>query len=200
MAGRVAVFILSMAGLALAYKPPATILQIATQTFTGLAVLFPSVLFGLYLRRVFALSAVLSIAAGEAAVVCFYFKWLPSGGFLPVVWVMLAAFSTYLVPHILLDLKRDPLALRIPQWLRTPYTYLFVGIFLLGIDVWAWGAIEPIFLGIPGWIWYFIGLSALQVVVMLFLVRHETIGVRIKSHSDSNKVFISRGIAPSERN
>ena len=33
--------LLSLAGLALAFKPPATILQIATQTFTGLAVLFP---------------------------------------------------------------------------------------------------------------------------------------------------------------
>jgi SSS family solute:Na+ symporter len=35
VAGRIFVVLLSLAGLALAYKPPATILQIATQTFTG---------------------------------------------------------------------------------------------------------------------------------------------------------------------
>ena len=52
-------------GLALAYKPPATILQIATQTFTGLAVLFPTVIFGLYFKRVFPLAAILSILCGE---------------------------------------------------------------------------------------------------------------------------------------
>jgi SSS family solute:Na+ symporter len=59
--GRLAVVVLSLAGLALAYKPPATILQIATQTFTGLAVLFPTVIFGLYLKKVYAPSAIGSI-------------------------------------------------------------------------------------------------------------------------------------------
>ncbi len=50
VAGRIFVVLLSMAGLAPAYSPPATILQIATQTFTGLAVLFPTVIFGLYFK------------------------------------------------------------------------------------------------------------------------------------------------------
>ena len=52
--GRLFVIFLSLAGLALAYRPPATILQIATQTFTGLAVLFPTVIFGLYFKRRYA--------------------------------------------------------------------------------------------------------------------------------------------------
>ena len=64
--------LLSLAGLALAYKPPATILQIATQTFTGLAVLFPTVIFGLYFKRVYPLAAILSILFGEGALICFY--------------------------------------------------------------------------------------------------------------------------------
>ena len=173
MAGRVAVFILSMAGLALAYKPPATILQIATQTFTGLAVLFPSVLFGLYLRRVFALSAVLSIAAGEAAVVCFYFKWLPSGGFLPVVWVMLVAFGVYLGTHAALQWRRQALRLSLPAWARDHYVYLLGAVFILGMDFWAWGRVYPVIMGIPVWMGYFIVLSALQTVAMLYLLRRE---------------------------
>ena len=46
--GRLFVIGLSLAGLGFAYRPPATILQIATAAFTGLAVLFPTVFFGLY--------------------------------------------------------------------------------------------------------------------------------------------------------
>ncbi len=69
VAGRIFVILLSLAGLALAYKPPATILQIATQTFTGLAVLFPTAIFGLYFKRDFALAAILSIGSGEAALI-----------------------------------------------------------------------------------------------------------------------------------
>ena len=41
------VILLSLIGLAPAYKTPATILQIATQTFTGPAVLFPTEIFGI---------------------------------------------------------------------------------------------------------------------------------------------------------
>ena len=74
------VIFLSIAGLLLALKPPATILQIATQTFTGLAVLFPTVLFGLYLKRVYSAAAILSILAGESVMLLFYFKIWAGGG------------------------------------------------------------------------------------------------------------------------
>ena len=73
VSGRIFVISLSIAGLLLAYKPPATILQIATQTFTGLAVLFPTVIFGLYLKKVFPLAALLSIVCGEGTMLLFYF-------------------------------------------------------------------------------------------------------------------------------
>jgi SSS family solute:Na+ symporter len=169
--GRIFVIFLSLAGLLLAYRPPATILQIATQTFTGLAVLFPTVIFGLYFKRVHALPAIVSILSGESLMLAFYLKWLSPGIFLPVVWVMLVAFLTYLGLHVPLALKQNRLSLRVPDWLRTPYTYLLGGVFLLGIDVWAWGAVHPIFFGMPAWIWYFIGLSVLQMVIMVFMVR-----------------------------
>jgi SSS family solute:Na+ symporter len=169
--GRWFVVMLSLAGLALAYRPPATILQIATQTFTGLAVLFPSVIFGLYFRRRHAAAAVLSILCGEAALTVFYLKWLPTGPFLPVVWVMLTAFSVYLLVHLLLALRTGSLSLSRPQWTRNPYTYLLGLIFLLGIDFWAWDRTGPLVLGMPAWIWYFVGLSALQIWVMAMMVR-----------------------------
>jgi SSS family solute:Na+ symporter len=173
--GRVFVIILSLAGLALAYKPPATILQIATQTFTGLAVLFPTVIFGLYFKRVYALAAILSILSGEAALIAFYLKWLSSPVFLPVIWVMIVTFAIYLVTHAVLLQKESRLTLIVPQWLSNPYFWFFAGIFVLAMDFWAWGKVEPTFLGIPLWVGYFIILSALQTIVMLRLIRNDEI-------------------------
>jgi len=182
ISGRVFVIFLSLLGLLLAYRPPATILQIATQTFTGLAVLFPTVIFGLYLKRVHALPAVLSILSGEATVVVFYLKWLPPAGFLPVVWVMATAFSVYLVAHLLVRIRAGALSLRLPQWLTNRYTYLLAGIFVLGVDVWAWGKVQPVIFGLPGWLWYFVGLSALQVIVMGSLVRNASVAPSVRHH------------------
>ena len=182
VSGRVFVIFLSLLGLLLAYRPPATILQIATQTFTGLAVLFPTVIFGLYFKRVYALPAVLSILCGEAAVLVFYMKWLSPGVFLPVMWVMAIAFSAYLIVHLVLRIKDGGLEPQLPAWLTSRYTYLLGGIFIAGIDVWAWGKVQPVILGLPGWLWYFVGLSALQVAVMAFLVGEEGFETAVRDH------------------
>jgi SSS family solute:Na+ symporter len=171
ISGRIFVILLSVAGLALAYKPPATILQIATQTFTGLAVLFPTVIFGLYLKRVFSTAAILSILLGEAIMTGFYFKLLAADTFLPVVWVMLVSFGTYLTVHGILSWREKSLRIVIPTWLRNVYFWLLVGIFLLAMDFWAWREAEPTLAGIPLWVGYFIVLSALQTGVMLRLTR-----------------------------
>jgi SSS family solute:Na+ symporter len=171
--GRIFVIGLSLAGLAMAYKPPATILQIATQTFTGLAVLFPTVVFGLYCRRVFAAAAVASIAAGEVLLVVFYFRWLSPRPFLPVVWVMLAAFVVYLAVHGWLLQRENALALGRPRWMGNPYFWVFAAIFALAMDFWAWGATGPTFMGLPVWMGYFVLLSAVQTVGMVLLVRTE---------------------------
>ena len=179
VSGRLFVIVLSLLGLILAYRPPATILQIATQTFTGLAVLFPTVIFGLYFKRVYALAAAASIITGETLVLAFYLKWLPAGGFLPVVWVMAAAFGAYLLADLVLRIRDGALSLRLPRWLANRYTYLLGGIFILAVDVWSWGKVQPVIFGLPGWLWYFVGLSALQVLVMGFLIRHEHHAVAI---------------------
>jgi SSS family solute:Na+ symporter len=173
MIGRLFVIFLSLAGLAMAYRPPATILQIATQTFTGLAVLFPTVIFGLYFRRCYVQPAILSILCGEIVLVAFYLKWIPTGGFLPVVWVMLTAFTTYLLPYCYLQWREGAFEFRIPDWLRNPYTYILGLIFIMGIDFWAWGKVYPIIGGMPGWTWYFVGLSLLQMVVMGIMIHQD---------------------------
>ena len=172
--GRLFVIVLSLAGLLLAYKPPATILQIATQTFTGLAVLFPTVIFGLYFKRVYAISAILSIVCGETALALFYFKAISAGAFLPVVWVILIAVSVYMATHGIMAAKEDDLRLSVPGWLANPYFFILLSIFLLGIDFWAWKKIDPVFLGVPAWIGYFVVLSAAQTFVMAAWVKSES--------------------------
>ena len=173
VSGRIFVILLSIGGLALAYKPPATILQIATQTFTGLAVLFPTVIFGLYLKRPKALPAILSIIAGESMMLLTYFTIVPTMGFLPVVPVMIVSFSVYLGTHGLLLWSEGSLKVVVPAWLGDPYVYVSLAIFMLACDFWAWDAVRPQWAGMPFWLSYFIVLSALQTVVMVRLVRRS---------------------------
>jgi SSS family solute:Na+ symporter len=172
--GRVFVICLSLAGLAVAYSPPATILQIATQAFTGLAVLFPTVFFGLYLKRVYPAAAVFSILSGETAVVAFHLKWLTAGVFLPVVWVMLISFGFYLVVHFLFFLIKEGLPrMHAPDWLMDRHVLLQTAVFILAMDFWVWGEALPMVFGVPFWIVYFILLSGLQTAFMASLVQRE---------------------------
>ncbi|MBW2705909.1 MAG: sodium:solute symporter family protein [Deltaproteobacteria bacterium] len=173
VAGRVFVILLSLAGLALAYKPPATILQIATQTFTGLAALFPTVIFGLYFKRVYPLAAILSILCGEGALIGFYIKLLATNTFLPVIWVMMITFAVYLITHAIMLWRENALQIHLPQWLYDRYVWILLGIFILAMDFWAWGKTDPLFWGIPLWVGYFVVLSALQTIVMVSLMRRE---------------------------
>jgi len=174
ISGRVFVIFLSIAGLLLAMKPPATILQIATQTFTGLAVLFPTVLFGLYFKRVFSVAAILSILAGEGVMLLFYFKIWSTTSVLPVVWVMLATFFVYIIVHAVKMQQEGGLVMSVPTWLTHRYVYVFMGIFILGMDFWAWGCATPMFLGIPAWIFYFVFLSGLQMAGMVLMLRSSS--------------------------
>ena len=174
VSGRIFIIFISLAGLALAYKPPATILQIATQTFSGLAVLFPAVLFGLYFKRVYPLAAILSIVFGEGTLVMFYLGLFSAEVFLPVIWVMIVVFSVYLLTHAVMLRREGLLAFQAPKWLHNPYLYLMAGIFILAMDFWNWGNIEPIFTGIPAWLWFFAILSAIQTIVMARMIKSKS--------------------------
>ncbi len=171
LSGRIFVFFLSIAGLLLAYKPPATILQIATQTFTGLAVLFPTVIFGIYMKKVFPAAAILSIVCGEGIMLLFYFKLLPTGPFLPVVWVMTVTFAFYLGTHFIILIKRREVVWKLPKWVFDRYVYLMGAVFILGMDYWAWEKAQPLIAGVPAWIGFFVLLSLVQTVGMVFMIR-----------------------------
>jgi len=89
--GRTLIVILAIIGLAIAANPPATIAAIATQAFTGLAVLFPTVIAALYCRNISPLSCLISIIVGELMLIGFLLEIIPPSftlGFLPVVPVV----------------------------------------------------------------------------------------------------------------
>jgi hypothetical protein len=139
-----------------------------------LAVLFPAVIFGLYLKRVYAPAAIGSILVGEGVLLLFYLKILSSGPFLSVVWVLLATVSVYLTIHTVLAVRSESLRLAVPGWLKDRYFWLFSLLFVLSLDFWAWGAKEPMFFGVPYWLSYFVLLSALQTVVMVWLLKDSS--------------------------
>lgn len=91
LVGRLLIILLAIAGLILAYQPPESLLALATEAFTGLAVLFPTVIAALYGKHVPPLSCLLSILAGEGILIGLQTGVIPAGftfGFLPVVPIM----------------------------------------------------------------------------------------------------------------
>ncbi|MEA3438047.1 MAG: hypothetical protein U9R43_16405, partial [Thermodesulfobacteriota bacterium] len=132
-----------------------------------------TVIFGLYFKKVFSLAAILSIVCGEIVLMCFYFKLFMTNTFLPVIWVMIITFSVYLITHMLLLWRKKALYIRMPEWLYDWHVWLFFVIFLFAMDFWAWGKVEPIFFGIPLWVGYFVILSALQTIVMVYLINKK---------------------------
>ena len=148
-------------------------LEIATETFTGLAVLFPTVVFGLYWKQVHAWPAGLSIVAGEAALAAFHFKWLAPGPFLSVVPVLATSFGVYLAAHLAVRLRRGGLHPSLPGWARDPYVLSLGALFVLALDFWAWEVKGPLLMGLPLWAWYFVLLSAVQTALMLGMTRRD---------------------------
>ncbi len=172
--GRIAVVALATAGLALAYDPPDTILTIASQTFTGLAVLFPTVLFGLWPGLRSRAGAWASILLGQATLLGCFFKLLPTFGFLPVVPVMAISFGAYLAVAAATDpsfIRRLPFP-RLTG--RSVYFWAFGGVFGLGMDFWRWGEKADPGWGWPIWIYYFWVLSALQTALAWWWSRERT--------------------------
>ena len=86
--GRLLIVVLALTGLSLAYQPPESILALATEAFTGLSVLFPTVIAALYFRNASSLSCLLSIIVGEGILIGLQTEIIPPSftlGFLPVI-------------------------------------------------------------------------------------------------------------------
>ncbi len=162
LVGRIFVVVLALAGLLVALASDSTILKLGLTAFTGLAVLFPTVFFGLYLKNPRPAAALVSILVGEALAVAYHFNLLPRGGFLPAAPVIAASVAAYLAVH----LSTGPLGLpRVDK--RSALALAGFGlIFVLAQDFWAWESSRPTWLGWPLWAWYFVGLSAVQTALM----------------------------------
>ena len=107
--GKILIIILAIIGLILAANPPATIAAIATQAFTGLAVLFPTVIAALYGRNISSISCIISIIFGEIAVIGFQVGMIPESfafGFLPVVPIVLIS-TLIIVMATIINLQKQ---------------------------------------------------------------------------------------------
>lgn len=164
---RVFVLVLAALGLFVALTTDATMLDLGVTAFSGFAVLFPTVLFGLYLRQPRSSAALASILSGEALVVASHLGVLPSSGFLSAVPAMACATVVYLAVHLLTG------AAGLPRVARSQLFVIlgFSAIFLLAQDYWRWGEVGPLVLGIPAWCWYFVGLSVAQMALTGCMLR-----------------------------
>ncbi|MCI2426613.1 sodium:solute symporter family protein [Candidatus Acetothermia bacterium] len=179
-AGKIFVAVLALAGLAIAYRPPATLFEIATQTFTGLAVLFPTVLATLYWRNATAKGAIASIVVGQVLVVCYYFDLLPRLGMLPVIPILVITTAVLILVSLLTTGKGtreylqslNQLTGKRSRRASLGWAACFLGLLFLANDFWAWGKGSPTLFGFPGWIWYFLGLNILLIIGYYLFIRY----------------------------
>ena len=169
LSGRLFVVLLALAGLLVALFSDATMLNLGLTAFTGLAVLFPSVFFGLYLKNPRPAPAWASIICGEGAILASTLGIMPRTGFLPAVPVIIISLVSYLLVHLLTGPAGLPNPSR-KQWLVAGG---FLSMSILAHDVWNWGKIGETYLGWPGWAWYFAGLSGLQMLIGAWWIRAD---------------------------
>ncbi|MDY6852822.1 MAG: hypothetical protein SV487_12205, partial [Thermodesulfobacteriota bacterium] len=105
--------------------------------------------------------------AGEALVVAYALKLLPTWGFLPAVPVIAGSVAAYLVTHLVTGPAGWPIVEKRQVWFMAG----FVIIFAAAQDFWRWGESGTFWLGWPVWAWYFVGLSTLQTILMIRWLR-----------------------------
>ncbi len=106
--GRLLIVVLAIAGLILAYQPPESLFALATEAFTGLSVLFPTVIAALYGRNVPPTSCLLSILAGEGILVGLQTGVIPPSftfGFLPVIPIVTISSLIIILGTLLLPTR-----------------------------------------------------------------------------------------------
>jgi SSS family solute:Na+ symporter len=179
---RVAVAVLAVAGCALALRPPATMLAIATEAFAGFAVLFPTVVAALYWKRATASGALLSIVVGEAVVGAYHFRLLPDFGLLPAVPATAAAALALLLVGFLAP-ARSALPAAFASHARftmgrgrAVIWALILGAFgVLSTDWWRFNGRSPTMIaGLPDWVVYFVVLGFALVPALWLFGRDAT--------------------------
>ena len=166
---RVFVAVLALAGLAVALVSDATILDLGITAFTGLAVLFPTVFFGLYLHKPSPAAAMASIVVGEAFALAYHLRLLPTLGFLPAVPVIAASLSAY----VFVQMAWRRLGVAKPGGRHLAALATFAAIFVAAHDFWRWGEVGGLYLGWPLWAWHFVGLSVVQFAATWWWLRRS---------------------------
>jgi SSS family solute:Na+ symporter len=160
---------LALAGFLLALRPWAPLLEIATETFSGLAVLFPVTLAALWWRRTNAWAGFASILTGETIVVLYHFKLLPSFGLLPAIPAVAAAALVLVAGSVVRPGRSEPVMQpprRWPLWAAG-----FAVLFALACDFWNWGDARLGWLALPRWLWYHFGLVAALFLLLFAALR-----------------------------
>ncbi len=96
--GHMMVVVLALIGLAIAYRPPATIFTIVTWAFTGLAILYPVTLAVLYWDAD-PRACIASIITGLIMLIAYNFEMLPTFGLLPAIPIVSASSLVLFVIH-----------------------------------------------------------------------------------------------------
>lgn len=178
ISGKAMVVVLACLGLIIAYNKFDTIFATATKySFTGLAVLFPTLWGGLYWKKAHPTGAVSSILIGELLVVLSYLGWLPDVRFLPVIPIVFVSGLVYVIPCLIVgEGSRSPLPGKLQgrsrdRWLACGSLII---VFFLALDFWQWRTATPLIGGLPYWIWYFFLLATLLTVAMVYLSKAFT--------------------------
>jgi SSS family solute:Na+ symporter len=165
---RLIVVAIGFAGYLLALRPPQSILDFVNRTsFTGLSVLAPVVLGGLYWPRANRYGALAGILAGEAMTVLSFFRVVEVPGVLPVIPVLAVTSLVFAAVSLLTRSPRENVGLAVlpsaiaPRDRLLPAVLVFAGLFLLANDFWAWNRRPVIWAGLPLWVWYYILLGVL---------------------------------------
>ncbi|MBW2632548.1 MAG: hypothetical protein JRE14_00180 [Deltaproteobacteria bacterium] len=86
---------------------------------------------------------------------------------------MTVTFAFYLGTHFIILIKRREVVWKLPKWVFDRYVYLMGAVFILGMDYWAWEKAQPLIAGVPAWIGFFVLLSLVQTVGMVYMVRKK---------------------------
>ncbi len=164
---KITIVILGLLSLLIAVKPPQTILDfISRTTFNGLSVLAPTVIGGLYWKKATKYGALLSIVTGEAMVLGYYFNLIRVPGILPVVPIMAVTGIVFIAASLLTPAENENTGIvsgikkKSLRWVP-----VFIVLFILGNDFWAWSRTPVIVAGLPLWVWYYFGLGVLLSIV-----------------------------------
>ena len=160
------VALIGLAGFLIAARPPQTLLSfISKTTFNGLSVLAPTVIGGLYWRRANRYGAAASIIAGEILVIAFYFRLFVIPAVLPVLPILLVTTAVFAAVCLFTTSDHDNPAIVFPVRREAlKYAPLFLLLFVLACDFWAWGRRPILAAGLPVWVWYHILLTLLLAV------------------------------------